>query len=122
MTQSLPIYDFSTTPEQRAQENAKIDKAIADAEAAMQVQQLENSINKKDAPAVKSVKSKLVKPKATKKATTKSDRVVGISADENKFLKELLDLYNNKEMDYNAFIESNKAPYTKLLDRYNINK
>ena len=48
-------------------------------------------------------------------------RVVGISADENKFLKELLSLYNNKEMDYNAFIESNKAAYTKLLDRYNKN-
>ena len=46
MTQSLPIYDFSTTPEQRAKESAKIDKAIADAEAAMQVQQLENSIKK----------------------------------------------------------------------------
>ena len=41
--------------------------------------------------------------------------------DENKFLKQLLSLYNNKEMDYNAFIESNKAAYTKLLDRYNKN-
>ena len=27
----------------------------------------------------------------------------------------------DKEMDYNAFIESNKAAYTKLLDRYNKN-
>ena len=32
---------------------------------------------------------------------------------------ELLSLYNNKEMEYNAFIESNKAAYTKLLNRYN---
>ena len=113
MTQSLPIYDFSTTPEQRAKESAKIDQAIADAEAAMQVQQLENSI-KKDAPAVKSVKSKLVKPKATKKATTKSGRVVGISADENVFLKQLLlDIANNTQ--YNK-----DEAYNKLIARYNI--
>ena len=32
------------------------------------------------------------------------------------------DLYReDKEMEYNAFIESNKAAYTKLLDRYNKN-
>ena len=31
----LPVYDFSTTPEQRANEQAAIDKAIKDAEAAM---------------------------------------------------------------------------------------
>ena len=29
------VYDFSTTPEQRANEQAAIDKAIKDAEAAM---------------------------------------------------------------------------------------
>jgi len=116
MTTSLPIYDFSTTPEQRAQENAKIDKAIADAEAAMQVQQLENSI-KKDAPAVAKIKAKkLVAPKkAAAKKTTKSGRVVGISADENVFLKQLLlDIANNTQ--YNK-----DAAYTKLIGRYNIN-
>ena len=116
MTQSLPIYDFSTTPEQRAKENAKIDKAIADAEAAMQVQQLENSI-KKDAPAVAKIKAKkLVAPKkAAAKKTTKSGRVVGISADENVFLKQLLlDIANNTQ--YNK-----DAAYTKLIGRYNIN-
>ena len=110
----LPVYDFSTTPEQRAQEQANIDKAIANAKKSM-----------KDAPVVAKMKAnKLVAPKKApaKAKGSKSGRVVGISADENKFLKELLDLYNNKEMDYNAFIESNKAPYTKLLDRYNINK
>ena len=117
MTQSLPIYDFSTTPEQRAQENAKIEKAIADAEAAMQVQQLENSI-KKDAPAVKSVKSKLVKPKATKKATTKSGRVVGISADENKMLLNLLQTVQN---DSNYATISSSEAFGKLIARYNKN-
>ena len=116
MTQSLPIYDFSTTPEQRAQENAKIDQAIADAEAAMQVQQLENSINKKDAPAVKSVKSKLVKPKATKKATTKSGRVVGISADENKMLLNLLQTVQN-DSNYATIVKD--AAFSKILARYN---
>jgi len=93
---------------------------------------------RQDAPAVRAMKEKqfkdalvaetiaakpLIKAKkaAAKAKGSKSGRVVGISADENKFLKELLDLYNNKEMDYNAFIESNKAAYTKLLDRYNKN-
>ena len=75
----------------------------------------------KPAPAVAKVQQGLVPaPKAAKTSPVKkSGRVVGISADENKFLKELLDLYNNKEMDYNAFIESNKAAYDKLIGRYN---
>ena len=47
----LPVYDFSTTPEQRAEEQAKIDAAI-------QVAQLEASLKKQDAPAVKSAKAK----------------------------------------------------------------
>ena len=41
----LPIYDFSTTPEQRAAEQAKMDAAI-------QVAQLEASLKKQEAPAV----------------------------------------------------------------------
>ena len=103
MTTSLPIYDFSTTPEQRAAEDAKIDQAIANAEKAM-----------KNAPAVKAVKAKLVKPKAAKKVTTKSGRVVGISADENVFLKQLLlDIANNTQ--YNK-----DEAYNKLIARYNI--
>ena len=104
MTTSLPVFDFSTTPEERANEQAKIDAAIANAEKAM-----------KDAPAVKSVKAKLVKPKATPKATKKAGRVVGISADENIFLKQLLlDIANNTQ--YNK-----DAAYTKLMSRYNKN-
>ena len=117
MTQSLPIYDFSTTPEQRAKENAKIDKAIADAEAAMQVQQLENSI-KKDAPAVAKIKAKkLVAPKkAAAKKTTKSGRVVGISADENKMLLNLLQTVQN---DSNYATISSSEAFSKILARYN---
>ena len=112
----LPVYDFSTTPEQRANEQAAIDKAIKDAEAAMKAPA---ASRKQDAPAVAKMKAKKLVPAKAK--GSKSGRVVGISADENKFLKELLSLYNNKEMEYNAFIESNKAAYTKLLDRYNKN-
>ena len=117
MTTSLPVYDFSTTPEQRANEQAAIDKAIKDAEAAMKAP----AAKRQDAPAVAKIKAKKLVPAKKAAKGSKSGRVVGISADENKFLKELLSLYNNKEMDYNAFIESNKAAYTKLLDRYNKN-
>ena len=105
MTTSLPVYDFSTSPEDRAKEQAKIDQAIANAEKAM-----------KEAPAVKAVKAKLVKPKATKKATTKSGRVVGISADENKFLKTLLETIA-QDANYDTMIVSDA--YTKLIGRYN---
>ena len=117
MTTSLPVYDFSTSPEDRAKEQAAINQAIKDAEAAMKAAPAKRQV----APAVKAVAKKLVPAKKApaKAKGSKSGRVVGISADENKFLKELLSLYNNKEMDYNAFIESNKAAYTKLLDRYN---
>ena len=112
----LPVYDFSTTPEERAQEQANIDKAIADAKASMQVQQLEASL-KKDAPAVSKIKAKkLVPAKKTpaKAKGSKSGRVVGISADENIFLKQLLlDIANNTQ--YNK-----DEAYNKLIARYNI--
>ena len=105
MTTSLPVFDFSTTPEERANEQAKIDAAIASAEKAM-----------KEAPAVKSVKAKLVKPKATKKATTKSGRVVGISADENKMLLNLLQTVQN-DSNYATIVKD--AAFSKILARYN---
>ena len=107
MTTSLPVYDFSTSPEDRAKEQAKIDAAIASAEKAM-----------KEAPAVKAVKAKLVKPKATPKATKKAGRVVGISADENKFLYELLQavLFDNN---YATMINDNQIAFDKLNARYN---
>ena len=72
----------------------------------------------KEAPAVKAVKAKLVKPKATPKATKKAGRVVGISADENKFLQQLL-LDIIADHSYDEFIEKNQAAYDKLISRYN---
>ncbi len=102
----LPVYDFSTTPEQRAQEQANIDKAIANAKKSM-----------KDAPVVAKMKAnKLVAPKKApaKAKGSKSGRVVGISADENVFLKQLLlDIANNTQ--YNK-----DEAYNKLIARYNI--
>ena len=106
----LPVYDFSTTPEQRANEQAAIDKAIKDAEAAMKAPA---ASRKQDAPAVAKMKAKKLVPAKAK--GSKSGRVVGISADENIFLKQLLlDIANNTQ--YNK-----DEAYTKLMSRYNKN-
>jgi hypothetical protein len=105
----LPVYDFSTTPEQRANEQAAIDKAIKDAEAAMKAPA---ASRKQDAPAVAKMKAKKLVPAKAK--GSKSGRVVGISADENIFLKQLLlDIANNTQ--YNK-----DEAYNKLIARYNI--
>ena len=105
----LPVYDFSTTPEQRANEQAAIDKAIKDAEAAMKAPA---ASKKQDAPAVAKMKAKKLVPAKAK--GSKSGRVVGISADENVFLKQLLlDIANNSS--YNK-----DEAYSKLIARYNI--
>ena len=104
----LPVYDFSTTPEQRANEQAAIDKAIKDAEAAMKAP----AAKKQDAPAVAKMKAKKLVPAKAK--GSKSGRVVGISANENVFLKQLLlDIANNTQ--YNK-----DEAYNKLIARYNI--
>ena len=103
MTTSLPVYDFSTTPEEKANEQAKIDAAIASAEKAM-----------KEAPAVKAVKAKLVKPKATKKATAKAGRIVGISKDENAYIQEVLQMIAD-----DAELGSSNPNYVKIQARYN---
>ena len=104
----LPVYDFSTTPEQRANEQAAIDKAIKDAEAAMKAP----AAKRQDAPAVAKMKAKKLVPAKAK--GSKSGRVVGISANENIFLKQLLlDIANNTQ--YNK-----DEAYSKLIARYNI--
>ena len=103
MTTSLPVYDFSTSPEDRAAEQAKIDAAIASAEKAM-----------KEAPAVKAVKAKLVKPKATKKATTKAGRIVGISKDENAYIQQVLQMIAD-----DSELGSTNPNYVKIQARYN---
>ena len=104
----LPVYDFSTTPEQRAQEQASIDKAIANAKKSM-----------KDAPVVAKMKAKkLVAPKKAAAKGTKSGRVVGISADENKMLLNLLQTVQN---DSNYATISSSEAFGKLIARYNKN-
>ena len=104
----LPVYDFSTTPEQRANEQAAIDQAIKDAEAAMKAP----AAKRQDAPAVAKMKAKKLVPAKAK--GSKSGRVVGISANENIFLKQLLlDIANNTQ--YNK-----DEAYSKLIARYNI--
>ena len=99
----LPVYDFSTSPEDRAKEQAKIDQAIANAEKAM-----------KEAPAVKAVKAKLVKPKATKKATTKAGRIVGISKDENAYIQQVLDMIADDDI-----LGASNPNFAKIQARYN---
>ena len=104
MTTSLPVYDFSTSPEDRAKEQAKIDQAIANAEKAM-----------KEAPAVKAVKAKLVKPKAAKKATKgKAGRIVGISKDENEYIQQVLQMIAD-----DSELGSSNPNYVKIQARYN---
>ena len=103
---SLPVYDFSNDkpateqyPEPKIAEKDILKDAIAKAEAAM---------------AAKSAKKPLVKAKKSGKA----GRVVGISADENKFLHELLQkvLYDDN---YATMISDSQIAFDKLLARYN---
>ena len=110
----LPVYDFSTTPEQRAAEQANIDKAIADAQAAMQVKQLEKSLQ--DAPAVKAIKSKKLVPakKATPKKAGKAGRIVGISKDENEYIQQVLQMIAD-----DSELGSSNPNYVKIQARYN---
>jgi hypothetical protein len=106
MTTSLPVFDFSTSPEERAAEQAKQDAAIAAAEKAM-----------KDAPAVRTIKSKasgLVPAKPAAKKSGKAGRIVGISAAENLYIQELLDFVANDK----TFGSSNPN-YAKIQARYN---
>ena len=95
----------------QASEDAAIAKSLQDAKAAMQ-----------EAPAVKAMKAKskgLVPAKKAAKTSPakKAGRVVGISADENKFLSALLQKLPNS--DFGAMIEANQAAYDKLVARYN---
>ena len=112
----LPVYDFSTTPEQRANEQAAIDKAIKDAEAAMKAP----AAKKQEAPAVTKIKAKKLVPAKKAAKGSKSGRVVGISADENKFLYGLLQavLYDNN---YATMISDSQIAFDKLIARYNKN-
>ena len=107
MTTSLPVFDFSTTPEERAAENAKIDAAIASAEKAM-----------KDAPAVKAIKSKasglVPAKKPAAKKSGKAGRIVGISKDENEFIQEVLHMIAD-----DPELGASNPNYVKIQARYN---
>ena len=97
-----------------ASEDAAIAKALQEAKEAMK----EKLIQEQEAPAVKAMKAKLVKPKKAAKTSPakKAGRVVGISADENKFLKNLLEIIADDE---NYAITIKDAAYNKLVARYN---
>ena len=119
MTTSLPVYDFSTSPEDRAKEQAKIDQAIASAEKAM-----------KDAPAVRAIKEKQFKDalvaesiaakplikakKATAKKSGKAGRIVGISKDENEYIQQVLQMIAD-----DSELGSSNPNYVKIQARYN---
>jgi len=93
-----------------------INKPFKANEAAKQVEQLKKSF---DAPAVAKVQGLVPAPKAAKTSPAKkSGRVVGISADENAFLKQLL-LDIVADHSYDEFVEKNQAAFDKLIGRYN---
>ena len=112
-----------------------INKPFKSSEAAKQVEQFRDALIKetqeaqakglvtprtasKPAPAVAKVQQGLVPaPKAAKTSPAKkSGRVVGISADENKLLKNLLETVQE---DANYSIISSTEAFAKLQGRYN---
>lgn len=95
-----------------------INKPFKANEAAKQVEQLKKSF---DAPAVAKVQGLVPAPKAAKtpvktSPAKKSGRVVGISADENKLLKNLLETVQE---DANYSTISSSEAFAKLQGRYN---
>ena len=104
MTTSLPVYDFSSTPEDRAKK-----------EAEAQVKQLEASL-KKDAPVVAKAKQGLVPTpkKAATKKSGKAGRIVGISKDENEFIQEVLQMIAD-----DPELGASNPNYVKIQARYN---
>ena len=119
MPTSLPVYDFSTSPKDRAKEQAKIDQAIAKAEKAM-----------KDAPAVRAIKEKQFKDalvaesiaakplikakKAVAKKAGKAGRIVGISKDENEYIQQVLQMIAD-----DSELGASNPNYVKIQARYN---
>ena len=125
-SKSEPFADFSDwqgepiLSEDPAVKQAAMDAASEDAAIAKALQEAKEAMKSKQvAPAVKAVKAKKLVP-AKKAAKTspakKAGRVVGISADENKLLQNLL---QTVQEDANYSIISKTAPFTKLVARYN---
>ncbi len=92
-----------------------INKPFKANEAAKQVEQLRKSF---DAPAVAKTKQGLVPaPKAAKTSPAKkAGRIVGISADENTFLREL---FAKLISDSNYATMTSSEAFVKLQGRYN---
>ena len=115
MTQSKPVYDFSTTPEQRAAEQAKQDAAIAAAQVAALEASIKKPVAKKqDAPAVTKAKQGLVPAKKATKKSGKAGRIVGISKDENEFIQEVLQMIAD-----DPELGASNPNYVKIQARYN---
>ena len=116
ITTMKPVYDFSTTPEQRAAEQAKQDAAIAAAQVAALEASIKKPVAKKqDAPAVTKAKQGLVpakKPAAKKSG--KAGRIVGISKDENEFIQEVLQMIAD-----DPELGASNPNYVKIQARYN---
>ena len=84
-------------------------------DAAIQVAQLEASLKKQEAPAVKAIKSKGLVPakKATKKSG-KAGRIVGISKDENEYIQQVLDMIADDDI-----LGAGNPNFAKIQARYN---
>ena len=112
-----PVYDFSTTPEQRAEEQAKQDAAIAAAQVATLEASIKKPVAKKqDAPAVAKAKQGLVPTpkKAATKKSGKAGRIVGISKDENEYIQQVLQMIAD-----DSELGSSNPNYVKIQARYN---
>ena len=88
-----------------------INKPFKANEAAEQVKQLKKSF---DAPAVQAVKGLVPTPKVAKTPVKKAGRIVGISADENKYIQDLLEFVTN-----DPHFGKNNPMYVKIQGRYN---
>ena len=92
----------------QASEDAAIAKALQNAKEAMK--------SKQEAPAVKAVKAKLVKPKKAAKTSPakKAGRIVGISKDENAYIQQVLQMIAD-----DSELGSSNPNYVKIQARYN---
>ena len=105
MTTSLPVYDFS--------DDNKIAKALNDAPAvkAMKEKQFKDALVKETQVA----RAKgLVPAKKTAKKSGKAGRIVGISADENAYIQEVLIMIAD-----DPELGQSNANYVKIQSRYN---
>ena len=101
----LPVYDFSQAPDPKglAEFNAKkaLEKAIDNAKIT----------NIKPAPAAKGL---VPAPKTSAKTKGKAGRIVGISADENKYIQQVLQMIAD-----DSELGSSNPNYVKIQARYN---